>query len=90
MFAKLYGSDDDQILVLKKEVWENDKNAGEVRVYVQPEGLGVCSLACGFSDTDEGWERRERFFNNFNEDLAQAFAERIKAEALNITGDTDD
>lgn len=84
MFAKLYGTDEDQILVLRQEIWESHEQAGEIRVFTvpsEPPGLGVCSLAIQFSDTDEGWKRLERCFDNFNEDMAFAFAERIKAGA---------
>lgn len=84
MFAKIFGTPKDQILVLKQEVWESDDKAGEIRVFIQPYGLGVCSLAMRFSDTEQGWENREYCFRNFTEDVAQSFANMIREEIDNI------
>lgn len=48
MFAKLYGTDDDQILVKMDEV----DSSPEIRFFFQPNGLGVCSFALSFTHGD--------------------------------------
>lgn len=67
MFAKLYGTDNDQILVKLDE----GESGPEVRFYFQPEGMGVCSVATGFADTDAGWDKAEEAFKNMTEETAR-------------------
>lgn len=69
MFAKLYGADADQILV-KLDV--SDVGAPEVRVFYEPKGLGVCSVAVGFPDSEKGWDVAEAAFNSMDEPKARA------------------
>ena len=60
MFAKLYETELGQILV---KLDEGDKGA-EVKVYFEPEGLGVCSIDFNWeSETSEmQWEKAEKAF----------------------------
>jgi hypothetical protein len=67
-FAKLYGKDDDQILILA----QTDKDdCPEVRVFFQPPGLGVSSLAIALEDTDNGWNAAEKLFQEMDEEKAR-------------------
>lgn len=76
MFAKIYGTDDDQVLV---KLDEGDEGP-EVRFYFTPAGLGVCSSALVFNDDDAGeaWDKAEAAFANFDEQKAMAYVGKIK------------
>lgn len=67
MFAKLFGDDKNQILV---KIDSSDVGSPEVRFYFEPKGLGVCSMAIGFSEDDAGWDKAEACFASMDEDKA--------------------
>jgi hypothetical protein len=69
-FAKLFGSGDDQMVVM---IQSNEKGDPEVRVYFQPKDIGVCSFALVFSDTDNGWIAAEKAFESVDEKKARRF-----------------
>lgn len=73
MFAKIFGPDDGQILVV---VCETDTGP-EVRFSTQPDGFNVCSIATKYEDTDKGVEDARTFFRKVNNAVAQRFAEAI-------------
>lgn len=75
MFAKTYGSDQEQILV---KIDRNDEGKPEVRFYTEPEGLGVCSLAVVFNDDESGWAKAQKTFDEMTQDKAFKMAQRIK------------
>jgi hypothetical protein len=59
-FAKLYGSGDDQILVMRQHNDEEDQ--AEIRFFIRPKNdfFGVCSVALGFDDdkiADEAFKK---------------------------------
>ena len=70
-FAKLYGSGEDQILVMIQRGEDGDP---EVRVFFNTghPDLGTCSTALGFDDTDSGWDKAEKAFSEMNGDMARA------------------
>lgn len=74
MFAKLYGTDKDQVLV---KMDTNEECKPEVRVFVKPEGLGVCSIAVSFKDSDAGWKKAQKCMNEMTEEKARLMAGRI-------------
>lgn len=77
MFAKLYDhSKYGQVLV---KIDQNEDGCPEVRTYFEPEGLGVCSLAMKYKDSDEGWDQAEAVFEEFEVE----HAEKIIETALN-------
>lgn len=78
-FAKLFGSGDNQVLV---KIDSND-NGPEVRFYTEPPGMGVCSFAAGFSDSDEGWDRAEALFDSVTEEKARDFIKKALDSMLN-------
>tara|TARA_B100000929_G_C15195120_1_gene313695 strand:+ start:173 stop:445 length:273 start_codon:yes stop_codon:yes gene_type:complete len=69
MFAKLFESPKYGQVLAKLDTHHED-HTPEVRFYVQPKNLGVCSFALGFEDDDEGWELAEQAFEKT--DLAAA------------------
>ncbi|SDJ89184.1 hypothetical protein [Billgrantia gudaonensis] len=63
MFAKIFQSPAYGQILVKLDSADDD-GSPEVRFYVKPKNLGVCSFAIGFSDSDEGWNAAERGFEN--------------------------
>lgn len=83
-FAKLFGTGDDQIVILIKA---NDETSNpEVRLFFQPKALGVCSVAIGFKDTDKGWDLAEEAFEKMDETAAR----KITLKALTDLGICDE
>lgn len=74
-FAKLWGDGKDQVLM---KIDTGEEGAPEVRFYCEPEGLGVCSFAIGFEDSDAGWDRAESAFSEIDEERAR----KIVADAM--------
>lgn len=72
MFAKLYGADDDQVLVMLET---DEKGDPCIRCYSQPKNLGLCSFGISFKDTDAGWDQAESVFAAMNEEKARAAVE---------------
>ena len=56
----------------------SQENHPEVRVYFEPEGLGVCSFALSWDDdSDESWDKAEKAFNEMGEKKARQAVEKI-------------
>lgn len=58
-FAKLWGTGDDQVVVLLQS---DEEGKPEVRTFFNPPDLGVSSVAISFKDTDAGCDAAERMF----------------------------
>lgn len=70
MFAKLYDTDKGQIVVMLQS---NDEGNPEIRFFVEPPGLGVCSMAFSFDgDDDNTWNAAEASFDKVDEAMAVA------------------
>lgn len=67
MFAKLYDTEVGQILA-KIDVGEDE--TPEVRIFFEPEGLGVCSLAVTFAEYSESeqWDKLDEVFKGLDEE----------------------
>ncbi|MDT0501609.1 MULTISPECIES: hypothetical protein [unclassified Halomonas] len=70
MFAKLFESPKYGQTLAKLDTHQ-EEHTPEVRFYVQPKNLGVCSFALGFKDDDRGWELAEQAFEETNLELAE-------------------
>jgi hypothetical protein len=82
-FAKLFETaEGHQICVL---LGKDDEGAPEVRFYAQPAGLGVCSFAMGFDDSDEGFVHAEQALEKVDLAMAQRAMETIFNAAADIT-----
>lgn len=68
-FAKLY-SDTPHGQILVKLDTDSDEGAPEVRFFSKLPGMGVCSVALGFTDTDAGWDNAEAAFEKVDEQKA--------------------
>lgn len=68
MFAKLYETELGQILVKQDE----SESGAEVRIFFEPENLGVCSIAFSWKedDTETQWEKADSVFNKMTEERA--------------------
>lgn len=67
MFAKLYEPVVGQQILVKLDEYDD---GFEVRVYCQPEGLGVCSTALKYPDTEGGWDKAQKAFDSMTEEKA--------------------
>lgn len=74
MFAKLFGTDDDQVVALLQS---GDDGEPEIRVLAQPKGLGVCFIGVSYEDTDAGWTRAETQFKELDEASVRLLAEPL-------------
>ena len=68
-FAKMFQTELGQVVVMLQA---DDDGAPEVRVFMKPEDMGVCSTAFGYSDDDAGQASADGGFAKF--DLAMATA----------------
>lgn len=67
-FAKLFDVDGiGQILVMQDT---NDDGNPAVKVFFKPQDFGVCCVALGFTDDDEGWEKCDRSFEKMDAEMA--------------------
>lgn len=80
MFAKLYGVDENQVLVT---LGTNDEDEPEVRFHFAPPGFGVCNFAAIYPDDDEGEENAMKYFMGITEESARAQVRRA-AEAMGL------
>ncbi len=81
MFCKLFGTDNDQVLV---KLDSNDDGFPEVRIYFEPPDLGVCAAAFSWNDSDTGWDTAEKTFA----DITEAKAREIVAAQLKVIEQT--
>lgn len=79
MFAKIYETELGQIVIMKLR--NDDTNNPEVKVYFEPEGLGVCNFRFEMpDDTDKNWDLIDELFENFTkENIVEKVKEAIKA-----------
>lgn len=87
-FAKLYGEGDDQVLVMLGK--HPDDDSPEVRFYTVPPGLGVCSIAAGYEDSEEGWDAAEAAFARTDEELARGMVSKLLEDAAQFAPDPSD
>jgi len=83
MFAKLYNTKAGQVLI-KMDTGEESRP--EVRFYFEPDGLGVCSIAYGFKDTEDGWTKCQKLFHESNELQAEEIALQKIEEIIQTIG----
>ena len=65
-FAKLFKTEKHGQIVLM--LTRNDEGDPAVRFFCQPEESGVCMVGFSFADTDEGWEKAEEAFAEYDLD----------------------
>ena len=75
MFCKLYETKRHGQILVKLDTCIEDKP--EIRFYTQPANLGVCSVAIGYKDTDNGWAAAEAAFAAIDKAKAIAIADSI-------------
>jgi putative SOS response-associated peptidase YedK len=81
-FAKLYGSDDNQVLVTRGTHDEDDRP--EVRFHFKPPNMGVCSVAAMWDDDDDGRRKADETFLAMTEDRATTVANAHKAKVAEM------
>jgi hypothetical protein len=83
MFAKLFETDDNQVLV---KIDSGEDGNPEIRFYCEPEGFGICSAAVSFKDDSyKSWNSAKRLFDSIDAAKAQCMGEKIREEIAGIT-----
>jgi hypothetical protein len=86
MFAKLFGTDDDQVLVT---IDQGDEGP-EVRIHCKPTGLGVCVTTLGYPEkayaggTNEAWTKAEKCFAEMDEARATQIANGLREQVKEL------
>lgn len=80
-FAKPFNTAHGQIVVIRQDGDEGP----EVRFYTQPAGLGVCSCAIKFQDTEAGQDGADAAFAKIDERAAIACTEDLRKFAGQLT-----
>ena len=84
MFAKLFERPEYGQVLAKLDA--DGGGAPELRWYAKPPGLGVCSFALGFGDSDEGWDAAERAFERAGDDEADQAGKALFSAAAGALG----
>jgi hypothetical protein len=87
MFAKMFGTDKDQIVAMLK----TGDVGPEIRLFFQPEGLGVCETALvydfkSYSSEDAAWEKAESVFKNLSEEDAKKILGPVISQFAGLAG----
>ena len=77
MFAKIYEFDDIGQVLVKHA---NTDDGYEVKVYCEPKGFGICSMALNFPDTDTGFKNSNKCFSAVTSHHAEKTARDIMAQ----------
>jgi len=85
-FCKLFESETHGQILVKLD--RNEEGNPEVRLFVSPEGLGVCSLAAWYSDDDEGWDKAEEWFGRIDQTKAIEHTKILFCAAEELTEET--
>lgn len=83
MFAKLYETEEFGQILVKLEQSDGDC-VPEVRIYFQPETLGVCSTAFKYEDSDDGWNEAEKYFNEIDQSTAMSTVNGITQQLAQV------
>lgn len=74
MFAKLFGPNDDQVLVTLDS--DDKTNKPTIKVSFVPKDIpqsGICALTISFSDSPKGWKHAEQTLEAITEETARSF-----------------
>ncbi len=75
-FCKLYETEYGQILVIKDT--SSDDYVPEIQVHFILEDEGQVSNNLKFADTDEGWDKRDKAFEEFTVETALTIVESVQ------------
>ena len=77
MFARIFGTDDDQILA---KLGEDEEHNREVRIYFQPQSVVTCEIGIKFGDGEDAQENAEKCLRGLSEVLLRPIVEKIASE----------
>lgn len=83
MFAKLYGTGADQVLVVLDT---DDEGAPCIKFSCKPEGAGVCTFTTSFDDSEDGQAKAESIFVEIDEDKARDAVDKTIMKFMPIGG----
>lgn len=76
-FAKVFATQYGQVVVFLQD--NEEDGHPEIRMFSKPKGLGICSAAFGFPDTDAGRQASEEGFGKVTQEMAEASAKELAA-----------
>jgi hypothetical protein len=82
-FCKLFDSERYGQLLLMRQ--ESDHDGMEIRCFAQPPGLGVCSVAIGFGDTDAGDGMCDEVFDTIDQAAAERMVKQLFDQVTELT-----
>jgi len=84
-FAKLFDSENyGQICVIQQAA--DGTGEPEIRFFASPEGLGVCSVALSYSESDTAWDSCDTTFEKVDLEFAEGVVKPIFDMALEYSG----
>lgn len=87
MFARLFGNDDDQILIMLDQ---EDDGRPTIDAFFQPSGLGICSFSTVFEASDDGWEKAQFMLRNLSEEQVRTVAAEVAVQYGSGQGESGD
>lgn len=78
-FAKLFDYEDGSQILVKND--DNEKGKPEVRFFFKPNGLGICSTALSFDDSESGCDSADSLFNSTTKQTALDFVNKVLGSA---------
>ena len=82
MFAKLFGPNDDQVLVTLDS--DDKTNKPTIKISFVPKDIpqaGICALRISFSDSPKGWKRAEKILEKITEERARSIVAAAMKDA---------
>lgn len=78
MFAKLFGPNDDQVLVTLDS--DDKTKKPTIRISFVPKDIpqaGICSSGLSFSDSPKGWKQAEQILEEITEESARSIVAAV-------------
>lgn len=78
MFAKLFEHKEAGQVLVKKD--ENDEGFMEIRFFIEPKDLGVCSVAISFTNIETADEACEEVFEGLDKEMVNGIIDGLLEE----------
>lgn len=83
MFAKLFDDETHGQLLVKFD--QDEIGRPEVRLFCEPENLGVCSTALSWDDAEDDWTNAQAVFDEMTQETARQWVERFKTSLPDLS-----
>lgn len=68
IFCKIFNDDQGNQILVVNDV--NEEGKPSISVSIVPDGLGVCTMRLGYEDSEDGWNKCDKAFDEFNKETA--------------------